>query len=116
VTPEAFERLAPSSLAWSSGYQDALRYARYRLAAPGERPTLCLEMLRSQLPGHREIAVRCLLETGRAGDLRPFAAVDLEVPGRAALVRNEIRRAGWRIVDTDAEFLIEPGSSVSPLP
>jgi hypothetical protein len=68
-------------------------------------------MLHSQLPGHREIAVRCLLNAGHAHALRPYAAVDLEAPGRAALVRNEIRRAGWRVVDTDTEFRIEPGQS-----
>jgi HEAT repeat protein len=116
ATPEDFERSVPSSLAWSSGYKDGLRYARYRLATPREQPAVCLEMLYSQIPGHREIAVRCLLKTGHARDLRPFAAVDLEAPGRAALVRNEIRRAGWRIVDTDTEFRIEPEPSKSSRP
>jgi hypothetical protein len=111
ATPEEFERIVPSSLAWSGGYGDALRYARLRLATPCEQPAVCLEMLHSQMPGHREIAVRCLLKTGHASDLRPFAALDLEAPGRAALMRNEIRRAGWRIVDTATEFRIDPGPS-----
>ncbi len=116
ATPEEFASRVPSSLAWSSGYKDALRYARYRLATPREQPAVCLEMLDSQIPGHREIAVRCLLKTGHASDLRPFAAVDLEAPGRAALVRNEIRRAGWRVVDTDTEFRIELEPSASSRP
>jgi hypothetical protein len=116
ASPEEVERSVPSSLAWSSGYKDALRYARYRLAIPHEQPAVCLEMLHSQLPGHREIAVRCLLKTGHAVDMRPFAALDLEAPGRAVLVRNEIRRAGWRIVDTDTEFRIEPEPSKSSHP
>jgi hypothetical protein len=64
-------------------------------------------MLRSQTPGHRELAVRYLLENGYASKLRPYAALDLEAPGRAALIRNEIRKAGWRIIDTDDEFNIE---------
>jgi hypothetical protein len=113
ATPGEFERRAPSALNQSSGYKDALRYARYRGAPVSERPAICLEMLQSQLPGHREIAVRCLLNAGHAHALRPYAAVDLEAPGRAALVRNEIRRAGWRVVDTDTEFRIEPGKSKS---
>jgi hypothetical protein len=111
ATPGEFVQRAPSALDWSSGYKDALRYARYRAAPVSERPAVCLEMLRSQMPGHREIAVRCLLDAGHAHALRPYAAVDLEAPGRAALVRNEIRRAGWRVVDTDTEFRIERGPS-----
>jgi hypothetical protein len=116
ATPGEFERSAPSVLNHSSGYKDALRYTRYRSAPVSERPTICLEMLQSQIPGHREIAVRCLLNVGQANALRPYAAVDLEAPGRAALVRNEIRRAGWRVVDTDTEFRIEPGQSKSSRP
>ncbi len=116
VGPEEFERRAPAALAWSDGYQDSLRYARYRAAAPAERPPLCLEMLHAQMPGHREIAVRCLLDSGHADDLRPFAAMDLEAPGRDALVRNEIRRAGWRVVDTDTEFRIVPGAPAAASP
>jgi hypothetical protein len=73
-------------------------------------------MLRSQTPGHRELAVRYLLEKGHASDLRPYAAVDLEAPGRAALIRNDIRKAGWRIIDSDDEFKIVPVNSVRTLP
>jgi HEAT repeats len=110
VPPEEFERRAPASLAWSGGYRDALRYTRYRAATTAERPALCREMLRAEMPGHLELGVRCLLEAGRADELRPAAALDLEAPGRAALVRNEIRRAGWRVVDSETEFRIEPAS------
>jgi HEAT repeat protein len=113
ATPDEFERLAPSALDWSEGYRDALRYARYRAAPASERPALCLEMVRAQMPGHREIGVRCLLETGHADDLRPLAALSLEAPGHAALVRNEIRKAGWQVVDTDTEFRIVPGAAAS---
>jgi hypothetical protein len=116
ATPDEFVLRAPSALASSNGYKDALRYARYRTAPVGDRPAICLEMLQSQVPGHREIAVRCLLNAGHAHALRPYAAVDLEAPGRAALVRNEIRRAGWRVVDTDTEFRIEPGRPASSRP
>jgi HEAT repeat protein len=116
TTPEEFERRAPSSLAWSRGYKESLIYARYLAAGPQEKIPLCLEMLRSQTPGHRELAVRYLLENGRASDLRPHAALDLEAPGRAALIRNEIRKAGWRIIDTDDEFNIEPAHNVKILP
>ncbi len=116
VGPDEFERRAPAALAWSDGYRDSLRYARYRAAAPADRPPLCLEMLRAEMPGHRKIAVRCLLDTGHADDLRPFAALDLEAPGRATLVRNEIRRAGWRVVDTDSEFRIVPASPAAASP
>ncbi len=56
---------------------------------------------------HRGLAVRCLLEAGQADQLRPFAAVDLEAPGLAALLRNEIRMSGWCVVDSDTEFTIE---------
>ena len=58
TTPEEFERRAPSSLAWSHGYKDSLLYARYRAAGPEEKIPLCLQMLRSQPPGHRELAER----------------------------------------------------------
>lgn len=110
TTPEEFERRAPSSLAWSHGYKESLLYTRYMAAGPQEKIPLCLEMLHSQTPGHRELAVRYLLENGHASDLRPYAALDLEAPGRAALIRNEIRKAGWRIIDTDDKFNIEPVS------
>ena len=109
VTPDGFELRVPAGLAWSDGFKDALRYTQYRAAQAADRPQICKEMLRAQTPGHRTIAVRCLLESGHAADLRPFAALDLESPGGAALLRNEIRRAGWRVVDTETEFRIEPG-------
>jgi hypothetical protein len=64
-------------------------------------------MLHSQREEHRKIAIRHLLENGHADDLRPFAAMDLEAPGRAAWIRNEIRKAGWLILDTDEEFSIQ---------
>jgi HEAT repeat protein len=112
TTPEEFECWAPSSLSWSSGYKESMLYTRYLAARTQEKIPLCLEMLRSRTPGHRELAVRYLLENGHASDLRPHAALDLEAPGRAALIRNEIRKAGWRIIDTDDEFNIEPLNSV----
>ena len=111
TTPEEFEGRAPSSLAWSRGYIESLIYARYIAAGPQEKIPLCLEMLHSQTPGHRELAVRYLLENGYARSLRPYAAIDLEAPGRAALIRNEIRKAGWRIIDTDDEFKIEAANN-----
>jgi hypothetical protein len=40
----------------------------------------------------------------------------MEAPGRAALLRNEIRKAGWRIIDTDTEFRIEPAQPASRRP
>jgi HEAT repeat protein len=112
TTPEEFERRAPSSLAWSRGYKESLLYARYVASGPQQKIPLCLEMLRSQTPGHRELAVRYLLKNGYANQLRPYAALDLEAPGRAALIRNEIRKAGWRIIDTDDEFNIEPSKNL----
>jgi hypothetical protein len=112
TTPEEFERRAPSSLAWSRGYKESLLYARYVASGPQQKIPLCLEMLHSQTPGHRELAVRYLLKNGYANQLRPYAALDLEAPGRAALIRNEIRKAGWRIIDTDDEFNIEPSKNL----
>jgi len=116
TTPEEFERRVPSSLAWSRGYKESLLYARYVASGPQNKIPLCLEMLHSQTPGHRELAVRYLLENGYASNLRPHAALDLDAPGRAALIRNEIRKAGWRIIDTDDEFNIEPADKVRILP
>lgn len=107
TTPEEFERLAPSSLAWSRGYKESLLYTQYVAAGAEEKIPLCLKMLRSQRAEHRKLAVRYLLDNGHADDLRPYAAMDLESPGRAALIRNEIRRAGWHIIDTDEEFTIQ---------
>jgi hypothetical protein len=115
TTPEEFERRVPSSLAWSRGYKESLLYARYIASGQQGKIPLCLEMLRSQTPGHRELAVRYLLENGYVNKLRPYAALDLEAPGRAALIRNEIRKAGWRIIDTDDEFNIEPTNKVRSL-
>jgi HEAT repeat protein len=112
TTPEEFERRVPSSLAWSRGYKESLLYARYIASGPRNKIPLCLEMLRSQTPGHRQLAVRYLLQNGYAIHLRPYAALDLEAPGRAALIRNEIRKADWRIIDTDDEFNIEPSNEV----
>jgi hypothetical protein len=108
TTPEEFERRVPSSLAWSRGYKDSLLYARYIASGPQQKIPLCWEMLRSEIPGHRELAVRTLLKNGYASQLRPYAALDLGAPGSSALIRNEIRKAGWRIIDTDDEFKIEP--------
>lgn len=65
-------------------------------------------MLRSEIPGHRELAVRTLLENGYASKLRPYAALDLWEPYLAVMTRNEIRKAGWRIIDTDNGFNIVP--------
>jgi HEAT repeat protein len=107
TTPEEFQRLAPSSLAWSNGYKESLLYTQYVAAGPKEKIPLCLKMLRSQRAEHRRLAIRYLLDNGHANDLRPYAAVDLEAPGRAALIRNEIRKAGWHIIDTDEEFNIK---------
>ncbi len=73
-------------------------------------------MLRFRHMGHMELGVRCLLENGHAKDLRPAAAVDLEAPGRAALIRNEIRKASWQIIDTDDEFSIVPNNFGRGLP
>lgn len=116
TTPEEFERRAPSSLAWSSGYKEALLYTRYVAAAPEEKAPFCLQMLRSRTPGHRELALRYLLENGYANDLRPYAAISLEAPGFDAIIRNDIRKAGWRIIDTDDEFNIVPVKSAKTLP
>lgn len=111
TTPGEFELRAPSSLAWSQGYKDSLLYTCYRASGPHERIPLCVKLLHAQLPGLMELSVRCLLENGHANDLRPHAALDLEAPGRDALIRNEIRKAGWSIIDTDNEFRIEPSKS-----
>ena len=48
-------------------------------------------------------------------DLRPYAAVDLEAPGRTAIIHNEIRKADWQIIDTDAEFRIVPANFTKKL-
>lgn len=112
TSPDEFERRAPSALSWSHGYKEAMLYTRYLAAGMQEKISLSLEMLRSQTHGHRELAVRYLLENGHASDLRPYAALDFEAPGRAALIRNDIRKAGWQIIDTDDEFKIEPADAV----
>jgi hypothetical protein len=106
TAPEEFERRVPSSLAWSRGYKDSLLYARYIASGPQQKIPLCLEMLRSETPGYRELAVRYMLENGHASKLRPYAALDLWEPYLAVMTRNEIRKAGWRIIDTDDEFNI----------
>jgi hypothetical protein len=106
TTPEEFKRIAPESLAWSHGYKNSMLYSRFRAATKEEKPAICLEMTRSSYPGHLTLAVRCLLDSGHADDLRPLAAMNLEAPGREALIRNEIRRAGWQVIDNDNEFLI----------
>ncbi len=106
TTPEEFLSRAPASLEWSQGYRDSLLYTRYITAELEEKIPFCRDMVRAQSPGYRELGVRCLLESGHAMDLRPYAAVDLEAPGHDALIRNEIRKAGWRIIDTDEEFSI----------
>ncbi|MBT8351079.1 MAG: HEAT repeat domain-containing protein, partial [Deltaproteobacteria bacterium] len=107
ASPVEFEHLAPSSLAWSHGYKESLLYTQYLAAGPKEKIPLCLKMVRSQRAEYRKLAVRYLLHNGHAKDLRPYAAVDLEAPGRAALIRNEIRKAGWHIIDTEQEFNIK---------
>lgn len=111
TAPEEFQRRAPSSLSWSQGYKESLLYARYMAAGKEEKIPLCLQMLRSRTHGHRELAVRCLLENGHANALRPHAAFDLESPSRAALIRHAIRKAGWRIIDTEENFAIEPAAN-----
>ena len=111
TTPEDFVLRAPASLEWSGGYKHSLLYARYRNAGTDDKTSICQDLLRSSYPGHLGVAVRCLLESGHADDLRPHAALSLETPGRDAMIRNEIRKAGWQIIDTDEEFrIIAPGS------
>jgi hypothetical protein len=112
TAPEEFERRAPSSLAWSGGYKESLLYARFVASGPQNKIPLCLEMLRSQTPGHRELAVHYMLKNGYASNLRPYAALDLWEPYLAVMTRNEIRKAGWRIIDTDEEFNIVPPKKV----
>jgi HEAT repeat protein len=109
TTPAEFGSRAPEALAWSDAYRAALLYSRYRHATLEEQPALCLELVRSSVPGHRGLGVRCLLDADRREDLLPLAALSLESPGLDALVRNEIRKAGWRVIDTDERFAIEPG-------
>jgi HEAT repeat protein len=108
VGPSEFEALAPTALSWSDEYRDSLRYTKYRTTSGAERATVCREMLRAELPGHMGLAVRCLLEQGLAHELHPYVALDLEVPGRPALLKSELRRAGYRVIDTEDEFRIEP--------
>ena len=109
VPPDEFIKRAPESLNWSGGYKDALLYSTLLYGTEMEKPDTCKRLLGSSYPGFLQIAVRCLLETGHANDLRPFAAISLEAPGRDALVRNEIRKAGWKVIDTETEFRIEQG-------
>lgn len=109
--PTEFKKLAPISLDWSQGYKSAFTYSRYREAKRDEKKDICQELLRSSFPGHLTLAVRCLLESGNAEALRPHAALSLEAPGRDALIRNEIRKAGWQVIDTNNEFLILPPDS-----
>lgn len=111
TAPDDFQNRAPASLSWSDGYKNALLYARYTNAGDSAKPAICRELLRSSYPGHLRTAVRCLLDTGHADDLRPLAALSLEVPGQSALIRNEIRKAGWQIIDTETEFRIVPPGS-----
>jgi hypothetical protein len=110
TTPEDFKKRAPASLTWSSGYKEGLIYSQFKAAVADKKSHYILQMLRSRTPGHRKLAVNYLLENGYARELRPFAAVSLEAPGLAAIIRNDIRRAGWKIIDTDEIFEIVPAS------
>ena len=68
---------------------------------------VCREMLRAETLGHLGLGVRCLLELGLEDELLPYIALDLESPGRAVLLAAEVRKAGYRVIDTDEEFRIE---------
>ena len=45
-----------------------------------------------------------------------YAAISLEAPGLDAIIRNDIRKAVWRIINTDDEFTIVPANSASTQP
>jgi hypothetical protein len=81
-----------------------------------------LQLLRRepQTPLRRD-ALLVLAWSGGYRDARRYAlygaaGVDMEAPGGAALLRNEIRRAGWRVIDTETEFRIEPGAPAAARP
>ena len=113
VPPEEFVKRTPKSLDWSSGYKDSLLYSRFLFGDEKDKPDTCRKLLSSSYPGYLKTAVSCLLESGHADDLRPFAAISLEAPGRDALIRNEIRKAGWKIIDTETEFKIVPRGTIN---
>ncbi len=107
-----FEYRSPPELSWSREYQSALRYARYRSAEGAQRAEACREMLRASAPGHAALGVRCLLEIGRSEDLLPYLALDGEAPTRTARLKAEIRKAGYRLIESEGGLRIEPAAPV----
>ncbi len=108
VDAEDFAYRAPAELSWTREYKSALRYAQYRTAEGALRADACRAMLRAATPGHSELGVRCLLELGREEDLLPYIALDLADPQRPAMLKADIRKAGYRVVDTGDGISIEP--------
>jgi len=117
VGPEEFLTRAPSGFEWSSDYREPLHYATARAGSETERPAACVKLLRAMLPGLKGVGVRCLLERGLEKELLPPLALDMEVPGLPALLRAELRKAGYQLIDTESEFRItraEPPSAAEP--
>jgi hypothetical protein len=75
----------------------------------GPLPTIEEDVAALAVGDGKGAAIR-LMDRGPDALPAVHAALDLEAPGRAALIRNEIRKAGWRIIDTDEEFNIVPSS------
>lgn len=108
VDPAEFERRATPAQPRSDEYESALRIATLRSAGTERRVALALEMLESQFPNERRIAMRALLESNALDELSLLLEKWGAVPAYTrASVAAELYRGGYRIVEKDRHLAIE---------
>jgi HEAT repeat protein len=113
VDPEEFEEQVGSVPPRGDEYDSALRIAMLRTAPQQDRVTLAREMLESEFPNERRIAMRALLDENALNQLTPLLSKWWRVPAHVrASVAAEIYRGGYRIVEKDRrlEFEKRPSS------
>jgi len=108
VDPAEFVRRVGPAHQQGDEYDSALRIARLRSARANERVALAREMLESQFPNERRIAMRALLERNALNELRSLLEQWWMVPTHMrATVAAELYRGGYRLVEKDRRLEIE---------
>jgi HEAT repeat protein len=108
VDPAEFVRRVGPASQHGDEYDSALRIAELRSAPAKERVALARNMLESEFPNERRIAMRALLEQNALNELAPLLEQWWMVPAHMrATVAAELYRGGYRLVEKDRRLEIE---------
>jgi hypothetical protein len=108
VDPAEFVRRVGPARQQGNEYDSALRIVTLQSDRTKERVALAREMLESQFPNERRIAMRALLERNALHELRSLLEQWWMVPPyMRASVAAELYRGGYRLVERDRRLEIE---------